>query len=1074
MLKIRICASGLILGLISLSAQGAGGPDSVTPHWNNIDVIRENAEPPRAHFVPQANRAAALADGQKTGEFFRSLNGEWKFHYSDSPAGRPMGFFEADFDVENWADIPVPSNWERHGYGYPIYINVPYAFEIDEPKVPVEKNPVGSYRRNFDVPEDWQGREVFMKFGGVSSAFYLWINGEYVGYSEGSKTPSEFNVTPFIHPGDNSVAVEVYRWSTGSYLEDQDFWSLSGIQRDVSLYARPPVRVRDYFVHAGLENNNENGVFLLDLELVNNTGQDQAVNVLAEVRDGDVVVLSQSQRTDLLTGSGRIELSGTIGDVKPWSAEIPNQYTLLLELTDADGQVLEAISQRIGFREVEIINGRFMVNGELVKLKGTNLHEHHHETGHVIDEATMLEDIRLMKAANLNAVRTSHYPFPERFYELTSEHGLYVVDEANIESHGYGYDHDKTLGNKPHWKPHHLDRTRRMVERDKNFPSIVIWSLGNEAGDGVNLGATYHWIKSRDLSRPVQYETEGTIEEVGERHSDFHSSMYWRYWDLEQYAQTNNDRPFLLIEYAHSMGNSTGNLTEYWDVINRYDILAGGFIWDWVDQGLLEHDEAGNPYWTYGGDYGPADVPSSGNFNFNGIVFPDRTVQPAYWEVKRVYQQVNFELEDPIGGTLQVKNDYDFLALAGFDLQWELLEDGRPVQQGSLADLGIEPGSASAVKLWEQQPAMKHGSEYHLNVSLVSPAPRGLLPAGHVYAQAQFELTGPVAFSEERKPSCKQVSLKETRDEIRLGCGKVSVSIDRVSGLLGSLGVAGKSLMLEPLTPNFWRAPTDNDFGNYMPDWAASWQEAGSHRNLEFLEITESGKQLVRIRAGYRFYDNAGTPVARWSTVFTFNTQGELHVLNRFEKEEGLPVVPRIGMNTELVDALNKVSWFGRGPFENYSDRKLAAQVGLYENRVQDHYVPYLRPQENGYKTDVRLLTLQDGDSLGLEVRADNLLGFGVHNNRMEDFIPPVKVAITSEDGPEARKNTERVNVHVNDIIPRELVSLDIDLGQMGVGGDDSWGKRTLMSYSFTGKTYSYGFTLRPFKIISSDQNQEK
>jgi beta-galactosidase len=1063
MLKFRIYALGLAIVLFSLSANGAGDAESARPHWNNIDVIRENTEPPRAHFMPQPDRAAALQGGTTKDKFFLSLNGDWKFHYSDSPADRPVEFFSTEFEVDDWAVIPVPSNWERHGYGYPIYINVPYAFEIDEPNVPTEKNPVGSFRRDFDVPENWQGREIFIQFGGVSSAFYLWINGEYVGYSEGSKTPSEFNVTPFVHAGRNSVAVEVYRWSTGSYLEDQDFWSLSGIQRDVSLYARPQIRVRDYFVHAGLVNEYRDGEFRLDLELVNRTGLDQSVSILAEVRDGDQVVLSQSQSKVLPAESAHVELGGSIRGVKSWSAEIPNQYTLLLELTDADGQVLEAISQRIGFREVEISNGRFMINGALVKLKGTNLHEHHHETGHVIDEATMLEDIRLMKAANLNAVRTSHYPFPERFYELTSEHGLYVVDEANIESHGYGYDHDKTLGNKPHWKPHHLDRTRRMVERDKNFPSIVIWSLGNEAGDGVNLGATYHWIKSRDLSRPVQYETEGTIEEVGERHSDFHSSMYWRYWDLEQYAQTNNDRPFLLIEYAHSMGNSTGNLTEYWDVINRYDILAGGFIWDWVDQGLLEHDEAGNPYWTYGGDYGPADVPSSGNFNFNGIVFPDRTVQPAYWEVKRVYQQVNFGLDDPVGGTLQVKNDYDFLALAGFDLQWELLEDGRPVQQGSKADLGIAPGSASAVQLWEQQPAMKHGSEYHLNVSLVSPAPRGLLPAGHVYAQAQFELTGPVAFSEERKPSCKQVSLKETRGEIRLDCGEVSVSIDRVSGLLDSLGVAGKSLMLEPLTPNFWRAPTDNDFGNYMPAWAAPWKEAGSHRNLESLDVSETGKNRVDIRAVYSFSDDSGKPVARWTTVFAFNTYGELHVSNQFEKEEGLPVVPRIGMNAELIVALERVSWFGRGPFENYRDRKLAAQVGAYENLVRDHYVPYMRPQENGYKTDVRWLVLQDEGRLGLEVRADDLLSFGVHHNRMEDFIPPVKIAITSEDGPEARKNAGRVNIHVNDVVPRDLVSLDIDLGQMGVGGDDSWGKRTLMNYSFTGRTYSYGFTLRPF-----------
>ena len=600
------------------------------PAWNDINVIRDNVEAPRAHFVPS----------HAGGEARRlSLNGNWKFHYSDTPAGRPADFYQADFDVSGWDDIPVPSNWERHGHGYPIYVNVPYPFEIDEPNVPTEDNPVGSYRRTFDVPEAWTGEQVFVEFGAVSSAFYLWINGEYVGYSEGSKTPSEFNVTRFVQPGENSIAVEVYRWSTGSYLEDQDFWSLSGIQRDVNLFARPAARIRDFFVHAGLKNEYRDGAFELEIDLVND-GEAADKMLAIEIHDGDSVIHADETSLTLEPGASKHAFATIIENVRQWSAETPNLYTLTITLGD------EVIEQPIGFRTAEIINGRFLINGKLVRLKGANLHEHHDVTGHVVDDETMLTDIRLMQGANLNAVRNSHYPQPERWYELTSEYGLYMVDEANIESHGYGYDHDKTLGNKPHWMEHHLDRTRRMLERSKNFPSVVIWSLGNEAGDGVNLGATYKWIKSRDLSRPVQYETEGNIEEVGERHSDFHSSMYWRYWDLEQYAQTENDRPFILIEYSHSMGNSTGNLQDYWDVINKYDILAGGFIWDWVDQGLLEHDADGTPYWTYGGDYGPPDVPSSGNFNFNGVVFPDRRIQPAYWEVKRVYQYVDFELLD--------------------------------------------------------------------------------------------------------------------------------------------------------------------------------------------------------------------------------------------------------------------------------------------------------------------------------------------------------------------------------------------------------------------------------------------
>jgi beta-galactosidase len=1033
------------------------------PYWNDIEVIRENTEAPRAAFTAYSNRDDALARDTGANEFFQSLNGMWKFHYSDSPAGRPEKFYQADFDISDWAEIPVPSNWERHGFGYPIYVNVPYPFEIDEPDVPTEQNPVGSYRREFNVPGNWQGRDIFLNFGAVSSAFYLWINGEYVGYSEGSKTASEFDVTRFVNPGVNTVAVEVYRWSTGSYLEDQDFWSLSGIQRDVSLYARPQQRVRDYFVHAGLANDFRDGDFALDVELVNSARKTRDVVMSVQVLDGAKAVFFEEQELSLKSGITETRVSGIIPGVKAWSAELPHQYSLVLQVADAGGDGQEVISQGIGFRTVEIVNGRFLVNGRLVKLKGVNLHEHHDVNGHVVDEATMLEDIRLMKAANLNAVRNSHYPQPERWYELVSEHGLYMVDEANIESHGYGYDHDKTLGNKPHWKPHHLDRTERMLERSKNFPAVVIWSLGNEAGDGVNLGATYHWIKSRDRSRPVQYETEGDIEQVGERHSDFHSSMYWRYWDLEKYAQTNNDRPFVLIEYAHSMGNSTGNLSDYWDVINRYDILSGGFIWDWVDQGLLEHDEEGKPYWTYGGDYGPADVPSSGNFNFNGVVFPDRRVQPAYWEVKRVYQHVDFRLRDEKTGELEIANRYSFLSLDGFEIQWELTEDGREIAFGTINNPGLAAGGSSTFRLWGNAHEKIAGAEYFLNVRLVSPEPWGLLPANHVYAHAQFPLANSLQQPALQTRAVGQLSLSDNESSLSVSGDAFSVDFSRETGLLSSLVFDGRELMLTPLAPNFWRAPTDNDFGNYMQDWAADWREATRNRSLESLQTASGENGAVLITAEYAFSNDEGQPVANWKSVFTIQPSGEIHVSNQFVKEEGMPVVPRIGMNVELIRELDQVAWFGRGPFENYSDRNLAAEVGLYRNQVEDHYVPYMRPQENGYKTDVRWLHLHDGQSLGIRVRADELLSFSVHHNRLEDFVPPAKIAITSEDGPGARDNEERVNIHVNDIVPRDLVSLDIDYGQMGVGGDDSWGKRTLQKYTLNRKKYSYGFTIEPF-----------
>lgn len=1053
-----IAALALVLAVCACAK-----PVEQRPAWNDINVIRQNTEAPRANFHAFGNPQAAVNADVGADEFYQTLNGSWKFKYSDSPASRPVNFFETGFDTSSWDNIPVPSNWERHGYGYPIYVNVPYPFDIDEPNVPQDKNPVGSYKRNLEIPSTWDGREIFVRFGAVSSAFYLWINGQYVGYSEGSKTASEFNISEVVKPGNNTIAVEVYRWSTGSYLEDQDFWSLSGIQRDVHLYARPKQRVRDFFVHTQLTRDYKHGDFSIDLELVNTASTEVSGAVRVQVLDAETSVLDISGELTLSPGTTPISMAGVIDNVRPWSAEIPNQYTLLIELSDEQGNTLEAISQRIGFRTVEISNGRFMVNGQLVKLKGVNLHEHHHVTGHVVDEETMLEDIRLMKAANLNAVRNSHYPQPERWYELTSQYGLYMVDEANIESHGYGYDHDKTLGNKPRWKQHHLDRTRRMLERSKNYPSVVIWSLGNEAGDGVNLGASYDWIKSRDLSRPVQYETEGNIEEVGERHSDFHSSMYWRHWDLEQYAQTHNDRPFLLIEYAHSMGNSTGNLAEYWDVINSHDVLAGGFIWDWVDQGLVEYDDNGTPYWTYGGDYGPADVPSSGNFNFNGIVFPDRSVQPAYWEVKYAYQEVDFTAGYLPDGEITISNHYDFLSLEGFHLRWLLTGEGHVVTDGIYSDLDIAAGASATVRLWDSLPEQTPGYEYHLTLQLVSSKEAGILPAGHEYASAQFEVPNLAGKAGPPEPLEGVVNLAEGDPMLVVSGAGFAYGFDRETGLLASIRMGDKELMLKPMEPNFWRAPTDNDFGNYMQDWAGVWRDAGANRRLLFFNSKRIDDGSAVVATAFAFDDQDGKEVANWRSVFTINAAGEMHISNYFERLPDLPVVPRIGMNLELVRSLEIVEWFGRGPFENYSDRKMAAHVGIYRNRVADHYVPYMRPQENGYKTDVRWLSLSNNDQSGLMIRADKLISFSTHHNRLEDFVPPVKIAITSEDGPGAHENEERVNIHVNDVIPRDLVSLNIDLGQMGVGGDDSWGKRTLQKYSLNEKSYEYGFTISPY-----------
>lgn len=954
----------------------------------------------------------------------------------------------------------MPSNWERHGYSYPIYVNVPYPFEPDQPNVPHDNNPVGSYERSFDLPEAWQARDIFIQFGGVSSAFHLWINGQHVGYSEGSKTPSEFNITEFVRPGENTVSVEVYRWSTGSYLEDQDFWSLSGIQRDVFLTSRPKVRIRDYFAKGDLINDYKDGELNLEIDIA---GQSAGHSVEATLKDGSEIVWSGEVSLD----GGKASILQPIDSPRLWSAEDPNLYTLVLALKDGAGNTQEALAQRIGFRKVEIVNGRLLFNGKHLLIKGTNLHEHNDVTGHVLDEETMLKDIKLLKQANFNAVRTSHYPFPERWYELADEHGLYLVDEANIESHGYGYDHDKTLGNKPEWMDHHLDRTRRMVERDKNFTSIIIWSLGNEAGDGVNLGATYNWIKSRDLSRPVQYETEGDLKEVGERHSDFHSSMYWRAWDLEKYAETHNDRPMILIEYSHSMGNSTGNLQEYWAVIERHDILQGGFIWDWVDQGLLEHDEDGTPYWTYGGDYGPPGVPSSGNFNFNGVVFPDRRIQPAYWELKKVYQYVDFEQADLERGLIRIKNNYDFWSLDGFDLDWEITADGITIDKGIVSGLRTEPDTSEIVSLGYRLPMAEAGVEYHLNLSLRSTVARGIVDRWHIYATEQFSLP----LHEEALtlvPMQGGVSTNDIGPDVIFTGGDFSVTINKDSGHLTSFVSNGREIMSAPLVPNFWRAPTDNDFGNYMIEWAKIWTRAGIDTKTLSAEVQKASDHMI-VHVQKKVQDDDGNQIAKLNLTYRVYASADVLVEFDFTRAEGTAIPPRIGMNMELPEEYDDLTWFGRGPFENYNDRATAAYFGHYKSKVADQYVPYMRPQENGYKTEVRWLTLTNESGQGILVQASDQIGMSALHLRQQDLVPPVKIAITSEDGAEARENIERVNVHVSDVKPRDLVSLNLDYGQMGVGGDDSWGKRTWQKYSLNAKTYSYSFRLRPIDLQEDD-----
>jgi len=683
-----------MVALVGAAAVGFGGGFKHDPHpdWENPKMIGRNKEAPRATAIPFADPEAALERDPAASPWNVSLNGEWSFNWAENPAQRPAEFFRTDFDVSSWDLIPVPANWQLHGYGYPIYTNVRYPWgEPDPPRVPHDFNPVGSYRRTFTVPEDWDGRQIYLRFGGVSSAFYLWVNGHEVGYSQGSRTPAEFNITEFLVPGKNMVALEVYRYSDGSYLECQDFWRISGIFRDVSLYSWDDLHIRDFQVHTDLDESYEDATLGIDVWVRNLGDGDQPFTIDAQLFDakGQLVIDGLTTSAEVSSeGEVRVRLDRDVKDPPKWSAEDPTLFRVVVTLKVPDGSVIQSVSTNVGFREVEITGGQLLVNGVAVLIKGTNRHEHDPDTAHVMNTERMIQDILIMKQHNINAVRTSHYPDVPEWYDLTDLYGLYVIDEANIESHGIGYDPDKTLGNKPEWGKAHLDRTISMLERDKNHPSIIIWSLGNEAGDGVNFTATSSWIRERDPSRPVHYERAELGPNTDIPNTDIYCPMYERIPQIVEYAETYDDRPLILCEYSHAMGNSNGNLKDYWDAIYKYERLQGGFIWDWVDQGLRQ-PIPGRPdefYFAFGGDFEPPGVYHDDNFLMNGLVSADRVPHPGHVSPIDLAQ-----------GKVEISNGYGFINLDHFDGFWRLEGNGEVLASGRLPKLDVAPAESRIV-----------------------------------------------------------------------------------------------------------------------------------------------------------------------------------------------------------------------------------------------------------------------------------------------------------------------------------------------------------------------------------------
>ncbi|ALJ06459.1 hypothetical protein APS56_15540 [Pseudalgibacter alginicilyticus] len=1008
------------------------------PEWENPEIFQINREEPTASFYKYLDEKSAIAnDSWNNSSLYQSLNGTWKFYYADSVQARPTDFYKSDFNIDGWDDITVPSNWELKGHGIPVYTNRTYMFPANPPFIPHNLNNNGTYKKEFEISKDWDGKDIYLHFEGVSGAMYVWLNGKMIGYNEGSKTAAEFKITDFVKKGTNDLAVQVLRWSDASYMEDQDFWRLSGIERDVYVYAANKITLRDFRVTSDLENDYKDGVFKVDLKIDNNTDTAVEKDVKVQLLDGTTEIYSDTKKVQLKEGRTVVNFNQNIPNVKTWNAEYPNLYTLLLTMNG------ESTAIKVGFRNIAIKNNQFLVNGKPVLLKGANLHDHSDTEGHVISEALTKLDMEVMKQNNLNAIRCSHYPKNPFFYRLADKYGFYVIDEANIETHGMGTTNQGLNNNikaqsihpgyLPQWKGMHMDRTVRMFERDKNYPSIVTWSLGNEAGNGENFFATYKWLKEQDTTRPTQYE--GATQYAN---TDIQPPMYWPIERMIEYAENNPTRPLIQCEYAHAMGNSVGNLQDYWDVIEKYDIMQGGFIWDWVDQGILTKNEAGEEFWAYGGDLGAGHLHHDQNFCLNGIVNPDRTPHPALFEVKKVYQYIKFRDINIENGDIEIKNIYDFTNLNTLDFSWSLLKNGKEVANGVLPALDIEPYASEKVKV--ELPKLEDtNAEYHLNLYAKTKSATDLVPKGHILAYEQLVVSkGRKSIQFDNKEAMNVV---EDAEVMNISGKSFKMAFNKKTGIITTLDYGNGNILLEGIQANFWRPTTDNDFGHKMPKKLGVWKDAT--KNQEFVSINkiEGDNNSIKVISKYKL------PAVNSDLEINYTVHSNGAVLVKTDisgLDTKLPVLPRFGNNFIIKNEFNTVHWFGRGPHENYQDRNTAALVGNYEASVEELYFPYIRPQENGYKTDTRWVTFTNNTGNGIKVTATDLVSFSAHHQYNDDF--------------DAGK--EKQQRHTTDIKKRDLVNINIDYKQMGVGGDNSWGRMPHEKYRIKAQNLSYSYII--------------
>ena len=1026
MMKKLILTLISLLALIGVQAQ----TEAELNAWNDVNVYQIHRLWPRNNVIPVGE------------QWSQCLNGDWKFKWVDSPSKAPADFYKEDYNVSSWKTIKVPANWELNGYGTPIYVNVDNEFRPNEPPfAPTVDNPVGCYVKEFEIPEAWKGRHTFINFGAVKSAYYVWVNGQFVGYTEDAKTNAEFDLTPYVKVGKNKLAVKVYRFSNGSYFECQDFWRLSGIERDVVLYSKPKISITYYEVFAGLDKTYKNGTFAIEIFLDNDyeTGKPlKKEKLLVSLYDGEKEILVIEQPLKDLEGKIDLKADHVLPNIKPWSVEHPNLYRLEIKVLDKKGGVIEQLESHIGFRTSEIKDGKLLINGQYVLIKGVNRHEHDPYTGHVISRESMERDIALMKQMNINTVRTCHYPDDPYWYELCDKYGLYVWDEANCESHAQGYG-EKSLAKDPQYEKMIWSRNFNMLQRDKNHPSVIMWSMGNECGNGVNFEYTYDWMKKRDNSRPVTYERA-----IYDRNTDVVGLMYASPKYLQRFVDKNLDsvyhRPFIMVEYCHAMGNSMGGLKDYWDVIEANEQLQGGCIWDWVDQSFIQHDKDKDVDWlAVGGDFGHAyGVGDDDAFCANGVVSSDRTPHHHAAEVKKVYQPIKFTAKDLTWGKFEAKNWLSFTNASAFDCDFEIFSAEKTLMKGK-GELDIEPFGTQEINIERLRIYGNPGEEFFIRFSVKTKEDQPFMPAGTEVAYDEFKLEWPSAPLE---PLVKEKQIQYNSGSSSVYNEDFTVAFDRTTGEIVSYVVKGEELLKGGLKDNFWRAPTLND---EVDGWALPrWKKAGlQHLTAKTggLHFERVDNNTVSVNAAVEYYDGQGQLQIVVNKLYLIDGEGNISITNRVEPMETVTSFPKVGMQFRMPLDYKNLTYFGKDT-ENYPDRNASGKMGLYNVNALDLFEQHVVPQDNGNHADTRWLALtSDKSKVGLFVTMQEPFNFSAYNYA------------------DANLTTAR---RINQLNPADFLTVNIDYKVAPIG-TATCGPGVDEKYVLGNRVYEYTVLLRAY-----------